>query len=210
MMEIKWREELLLNQQLGITDKPQITIADAIDKFLATKEGGLRYSGYATVAKSLRTHFINQNKNVDELITTDIYNYVEYQRQRGLMDSSLKTHMNFMRRMFAYLKDLDYKMPPACSFPSLKSTKSRTRVPTDSEIEKILAELEPLHQAAFSHSVIQSRQDAYDLAIVLIDMGLRKNEAIIIPWTAVDFKNNVIHIYRPKVKNQSLIPMTYR
>ena len=159
---------------------------------------------HARLKNKIKRYFINQKKNVDELITTDIYNYVEYQRQRGLMDSSLKTHMNFMRRMFAYLKDLDYKMPPACSFPSLKSTKSRTRVPTDSEIEKILAELEPLHQAAFSHSVIQSRQDAYDLAIVLIDMGLRKNEAIIIPWKAVDFKNNVIHIYRPKVKNQSL------
>ncbi|MGN7874369.1 site-specific integrase [Roseateles sp. 22389] len=54
------------------------------------------------------------------------------------------------------------------------------------------------------------RQDAYDLTILLIDTGARYSEIAQIEWKAIDLAKGEIHLYRSKVKNESVLALTKR
>ncbi len=57
---------------------------------------------------------------------------------------------------------------------------------------------------------VKARQAARDIFIVMIDGGFRINEASVLQWSDIDFKNSVIYLYRSKVSNDDFIPMTNR
>ena len=54
------------------------------------------------------------------------------------------------------------------------------------------------------------RQDNYDLVILLLDTGARYGEIAGITWDRIDMEENTINLWRPKVKNESIICMTRR
>jgi len=54
------------------------------------------------------------------------------------------------------------------------------------------------------------RQDNYDLVILLLDTGARYGEIAGITWDRIDMEENTINLWRPKVKNESIICMTSR
>ena len=56
----------------------------------------------------------------------------------------------------------------------------------------------------------RTRHAARDIFIFMIDGGFRVNEASKMKWSDIDFDNNVIYLYRSKVSNDDLIPMTNR
>lgn len=56
----------------------------------------------------------------------------------------------------------------------------------------------------------QHRQDNYDLVVLLLDTGARYSEIANIIWDRIDLEDKVIHLWRPKVRNESIIYMTRR
>jgi len=54
------------------------------------------------------------------------------------------------------------------------------------------------------------RQDNYDLVVILLDTGARYGEIANITWDRIDLEQRLIHLWRPKVRNESIIYMTGR
>ena len=53
-------------------------------------------------------------------------------------------------------------------------------------------------------------QDNQDLVVILLDTGARLNEVQRLEWKQVDLEKRQIHLWRPKVKNESVLFMTDR
>jgi integrase len=56
----------------------------------------------------------------------------------------------------------------------------------------------------------QHRQDNYDLVVLLLDTGARYSEIANIAWDRIDLDQRLIHLWRPKVRNESIIYMPAR
>ena len=56
----------------------------------------------------------------------------------------------------------------------------------------------------------RKRHDNYDLVVMLLDTGARYSEIANITWDRIDMDNRAINLWRPKVKNESVIYMTNR
>ena len=53
-------------------------------------------------------------------------------------------------------------------------------------------------------------QDAYDLVVILLDTGARYGEIAGLEWKQVDAERRIIRLWRPKVRNESVLFMTDR
>ena len=45
---------------------------------------------------------------------------------------------------------------------------------------------------------------------MLLDTGARHSEISHITWKSIDLKAGAIHLYRPKVRNESILPISNR
>jgi len=68
--------------------------------------------------------------------------------------------------------------------------------------------LKPFHLR--DEEMKQSMKDVYELVVVLLDTGARYGEIANIEWSSIDLSDNAIHLWRPKVQNESVLYMTSR
>lgn len=140
--------------------------------------------------------------------------------QDGLSPRYINNELTFWISVFMKARD-DYNMAVDLStnFKRLKlSVNQKTRYLMTGEEERLLAELHPERdikgQPAYGdrHPETQQKlQDQYDLAIVLIDTGVRYSEAAGIQWSSVDTNGwTTINVYRNKVGNEGQLVMTDR
>ena len=54
------------------------------------------------------------------------------------------------------------------------------------------------------------KQDAYDFVVMLLDTGARHTEIAELPCSAINLEKGTITLYRPKVRNESVLFMTDR
>ncbi len=52
--------------------------------------------------------------------------------------------------------------------------------------------------------------DVHDLVILLLDTGARYSEVANLEWRQIDLDERAIHLWRPKVQNESVLYMTDR
>ncbi len=115
------------------------------------------------------------------------------------------------------MKKLGY-LVPNIDFADIKkdskvrSHKGKLRYLSADEEAALLHELHPDTpvRGCGSEQHREARQDAYDLAILLLDIGGRYGELAKLEWKQVDLTNNVIHLFRSKVTNESVLHMTTR
>jgi len=115
-------------------------------------------------------------------------------------------------------------VPELLEYPKLKTTKGRTRVLSREEVQAIENELNPdkdffrlytktidgksqtkLRKVTLSDESKQFRQDAHDLFILFCATGARFTEISKLEWQQVNMKHGTIHLYRPKVDNESVL-----
>ena len=82
------------------------------------------------------------------------------------------------------------------------------------EEQRLLAELDPTNiikgVGEDDEIVLQARQDAYDLVVALLDTGARYSEIAKLPLDEIGLQKRQVMIWRTKVENASIIPMTNR
>ena len=140
--------------------------------------------------------------------------------REGLSPRYINNELTFWVSVFMKARD-EYNMAVdlSANFKNIKmSTQDKTRYLMTGEEERLLAELHPERdikgQPRFGdrHPETQQKlQDQYDLAIVLIDTGVRYSEAASIQWSSVDTTGwTTINVYRTKVGNEGQLVMTDR
>ncbi len=140
-------------------------------------------------------------------------------KAEGYSQNSRRTELSVLSAAYHTAKDAGFIVTEPLEFP-LERVTSKLRWLTEEEEERFLAELDPRRGIMRSNTtapyqivgkVQEMQQDAYDLAIFLLDTGCRCSEVSSVPWSYIDTKNwQVINIYRSKVGNEGELAITPR
>lgn len=212
-MERDWRAEIHAREELG--ELQRIKVVDALAAYVNEKSntGSSRYAE-------------NNTKILNTLFPTDLYfdevkdwHLVRFKAKRegdGISPQTIKHNFQSLRSAWQWAKDNGYSVKPL-EYPKIKLRKHRLRYLSLEEENCLLHQLDPQremrHRPAYENRPEKERrqsQDMYDLVVLLLDTGARYSEIANIEWTRIDLDLRVIHLWRPKVRNESIIYMTSR
>src|SRR5204862_407632 len=102
-------------------------------------------------------------------------------------------------------------------FPKVKVNKGKLRYLTFDEEKRLLAAIDPKRDvkglAPYSQRTKLMRRemhDLYDFIVLLLDTGARFGEIATLKWSQINLDQGTIALWRPKVRNESVIYMTDR
>lgn len=206
--EAKKRTELQQQALFGV--KQSLTIQQALQLYLDSCENSGEYDNIATrvnkllgtkqnkVREVVEIHGLDQDKQFHKITDGDIQRLVFARRQEGVADATILAELTALSQAIKLVKRLQYAVPEVDFAAikrgsSVKPSKGRDRFITAEEEQRLLA---------------QMSGDTKDLTTLLFSTGARYSEIAELPWTAIDINRREIHIYRSKVKNTSVFPMT--
>jgi integrase len=163
------------------------------------------YGTLVTAANRFKAYF--SEIILDEISNRNLSRRVEYERQRGIKDITIRLWSRQSNKICRIAKRRGYHTPEYewCEW-NIKD--KPIRYLTDNEEQRILKELDPSQIKDPTHK--KARQAVRDIFILMVDGGFRIDEASTLQWSDVDFDNSVIYLYRTKVSNDDFIPMTNR
>lgn len=212
-LEREWRRELHARAFLG--KRERITIADAVAAFCRTKAGTPNHRNLSIQSGHLDRLF-RTVRYLDAVSSEDIERLKRDREREGAGPASIRHLMNLLRASWKHAKRLGYQVSDL-DFPAIKIPKHRLRYLTSAEERRLLAELDPrrdvkrLAPYAERHpSLVQAMWDAYDLVVLLLDTGARYSEIAGLEWRQVDLDPRTLHLWRPKVQNESVLYLTDR
>lgn len=235
-IEASARMALVENEHLGMAIP--LTIKQAFSKFLTAKKTHSRIATYKTNLnklvgiyslhrfggdKTLKVAGLDPNSNINDLTLEDVGRIVVDRRDiHKHTNSVIRSEISMLFMVNDFIATMGY---PKLKFTrkdvvnsfNLHDKKKPIIYLTADEQERLLQELDPENiDPGFNRSgqrysqLLERRTDAYDLTILLLDIGGRINEVQTLTWDKIDFDNKTIHLVRPKVSNQSFIRMTDR
>jgi integrase len=212
-MEVDLRAKLHAQQFRG--KRESITLGEAIKGHIATKEGLPSYGtlrGHRIAAE--RT--LDMQKPLEELTSSDMERFKRDRETGGAAAQTVKHSLNLIRGAWKRARRLGYATSEL-EFPSVKLPKFRLRYLSEEEERRLLKELDPKRDgngfrphALRDAETQRSLQDAYDLAVLLLDTGARYSEIANIEWVRIHMDQREIHLWRPKVQNETILYMTDR
>lgn len=212
-IEREWKDEIHLIEELG--ERPRIKLRDAFTEYLDHKLGTKGHQYVQTNVNTVNERF-NVDMYVDEIRNWHLSNFKSLREKEGAAAQTIKHNFQIIRSAIAWAKDHGYLVKQV-DFPKLKLPKHRLRYLSDEEESRLLADLDPKHHRPFrpdyeKRPAEENRkyQDNYDLVVVLLDTGGRYSEIANLKWSAIDIENSTINLWRPKVRNESIIYMTSR
>ena len=213
-LEKQWRDEII---ESGMTGKREhITVEKALELFVESKKKQASRSNLPSIVRHILSH-IDPKMRLFDLRLSHVSKL-----QLALLDKvSLLTAKHILSNLRAAINVADsfgYITSPGWKFPSLVAPKGRLMFLSDEQEAKLLKELDPyasrpgIPENFMNRPPLLLRQleDSYAIVVALLDTGMRIGELITLTWKDVDFKANVIRVYRHKVKNESVITMTKR
>ena len=212
-LERGWRQQIHALFELG--ERERITLKDALTGYEESRlqTGSERYATHG--AKLLNDKFPT-DLFLDEIQPWHLNHFKTQREKEGCAAQTIKHNFQVIRSSYQWAKDSGF-MVKDLEFPKLKVDNKRLRFLTMEEEKRLLAELEPSidlpNRPAFERRSIKekrSRQDNYDLVILLLDTGARYGEIATLTWDRINLKESTINLWRPKVKNESIIYMTSR
>lgn len=212
-MEREWRDQIHAGLELG--ELEQITLKDAMDGYRNSKKGTnsekFIKNGESVLNDKFPTHLY-----LDEIQPWHLSKFKSVREQEGSAPQTIKHNLQIIRSTYGWAKENGYKVKDL-EYPKIKIENKRLRYLSLEEEKKLLDELDPTIDLPYrppyeyrSEKENQSRQDNYDLVVMLLDTGARYGEIAKLTWDRVDLVEGFINLWRPKVKNESIIYMTSR
>ncbi|WP_444920873.1 tyrosine-type recombinase/integrase [Microbulbifer sp. CnH-101-G] len=212
-MEREWKEEVHRIEELG--ERPRITLRDAFAEYVKQKEG-TGSSLYTTTNVKVVSERMDVSLHLDELRDWHLTKLKSLREQEGAAGQTIKHNFQVIRASIGWARDHGY-MVKDLTFPKVKLPKHRLRYLSQEEEGRLLHELDPKRKRAYrpdyeSRPIAENRryQDNYDLVVILLDTGARYSEIANIKWSSIDIENGSINLWRPKVRNESIVYMTTR
>lgn len=212
-MEVQLRAQVHAQTYMG--HKPSLTVGEALNRFVGQKEGAANYRNLVGHARAIQRS-IQGSLQLDNVTSGNLDTFIRARQGEGIGLQALKHGLNTLRGAIDLAKRQGYRTPDLY-FPTIRVPGGRLRYLTGNEESSLLAALDPeragkgLSQAETRSPEMQAAlQDLYDLVILLLDTGARCGEISRLEWRQVDFDQQAIHLWRPKVRNEALIFMTRR
>ncbi len=212
-MEREMKVKIHSHQILG--EKETIHFSDVMDMYLKSREGHPNHPSLTSQSRTLNrlfpvSHYLHDISNLD------IEVFVQKRLREGVCNSTIVHIFNLIRGTWKYGRKMGYQTNELI-FPILKLPKHRLRYLTTKEEQRLLAELNPkrdVNGLPLNHerpeTVRKLMEDNYHLVILLLDTGARYSEIATIEWDSINLKTKEIRLWRPKVKNESILYMTER
>jgi integrase len=195
--------------------KPSLSLAEALNRFAATKTGT---PNHRNVLGHIRTilRVIPGPTLLERLSSDQIEAYCQSRRDAGIGSQALKHGIAALKGAIGLARRQGYLVADV-AFPTVKLSAGRLRYLSPTEEAALLRELEPNRQlnglskhTSRSPEMMAVLQDLYDLIVVLLDTGARCGEIRALEWPQIDLEKRAIRLWRPKVRNESVIFMTER
>jgi integrase len=209
-IERKWYNEIIENQEFNIQE--EISIAAALDQYLKLKIGTGSY-----INNSAQVKYIKANMDCSRLLsslTSADCEWLKQKRAESSAEQTVKHTLNVLRCTWKNSKSLGYHVSDI-GFPKIKVTNGKTRYMTDTEVQRLFDELNPFREGhglapyqQRSNHMKRMMWDNHDLVKLIAFTGARHKEIAHLKWNQVDLSSKTINLYRPKVKNESIIHMT--
>jgi integrase len=201
--------------RLFLGHKPTTTLGDALTRFAAQKAGTPNHRNVVGHIRTI-TRVIPALTPLERLSSDQIEEYRQARLDTGIGPQALKHGLNVLRGALGLARRQGYLVAEV-NFPAVRLSAGRLRYITPEEEARLLAELDPDRQLnglsrhrPRSPDMTAALQDLYDLIVTLLDTGARCGEIRALEWTQVDLDTRTIRLWRPKVRNESVIFMTGR
>lgn len=212
-MEREWRDQIHVTSELG--ERERITLKNALIGYEESRKGtgSERYSrqGARLLNEKFPTHL-----HLDEIQPWHLAKFKSMREKEGCAAQTIKHNFQVIRSACQWAREHGYSVKDL-EYPKLKVDNKRLRFLSIEEEKRLLKELDPKtplpSRPVFENrpdSEKQARQDNYDLVILLLDTGARYGEIASLTWDRINLEESYINLWRPKVKNESIIYMTSR
>jgi len=212
-IEREWK--VLIHSQQYLGEKESISFKDIMIQYIETKENTPNHVTLVSRCRIL-TKYFPINRKLHELSNNDINNFLKIRIKQSVTNQTIKKDFDLIRGSWKYGKKLGYQYSDI-EFPTLKMEKHRLRYLSLDEEKRLLSELNPYRED--TGTVLSSKRptqikqdmiDVYDLVIILIDTGARYSEISKIGWDSINLTDKTIRLWRPKVRNESVLYMSDR
>jgi len=191
----------------GRTVPRDLTVAEAVAEYLASKKGAYAPQTFQGVSATFNCHVIPLlgPRRLASLVPSDFVGYQDTRVRENAAPSSINHEMQVIRTMLNTLirwEWLERNPLPIGSVPRLKAPKNRTDFLTPDEWKAFLAAIEGTPDA--KPSVFRSFTSARSKIPVfqfLLFTGARLGEALSLRWEAVDLDRGRITLNRPKTSS---------
>lgn len=173
--------------------KQDFTIGQAVDYCLKTQWQS--FAGNIHYHTDTILNFFGRDKKVNTITQVDISDFVSTCRNAGLQDSTINVHLSKLATIFNRLLEdeiIDKKI-------KVKKIKLRSK-----EKNIVSHEMEEVFLSKLKKEVHR------DLVILLLETGLRINEALNLKKEHIDLHEGFIYIYINKTDTPRAVPITSR
>ncbi len=212
-LEREWKRQLHNQEFLGTRERAKIR--QVLDDFINSKKGTPNHRNLYSHRKTLIRLF-KIDRYLDEITSQDLERLKRDRLKEGSSPATVKHTFNVIRGMWKYRRKMGYQVNDL-EFPEFKGTRHRLRYLSVDEERRLLKELDPRREGRGLKpyperidEIKQSMKDVFDLVVILLDTGARYSEIANIEWSSIDLSENAIHLWRPKVQNESILYMTNR
>lgn len=173
--------------------KQEFTLGQAVDYCLKTQWQS--YCGAIHYHTNAILKFFGKDKKINTITQMDISEFINSCRNAGLQDSSINVHLSKLATIFNRLLEdeiIDKKI-------KVKKIKLRSK-----EKNIISQEMEEVFLSKIKKEVHR------DLVVLLLDTGLRVNEALNLRKEHIDLQEGFLYIYANKTDTPRAVPITSR
>lgn len=172
-------------------EEKKYSINKAIDLYLNySKLHKKDYIHDISKTKSIKNFF--KNKNIDDILTKDIENYIKYLRlEKKLSNATINRYLAALKKMFniAIANEMLHRNP-CVNIKKLKENNEKIRYLTIEE-EKRLFEVLPEH--------------IKPIVVCALQTGMRRSNILNLRWEQIDFEYNFIEIEKQENKGHKII-----
>jgi integrase len=213
LIEADWRRKLIEQDMFGTRDR--ISLAEAFRLFCESKTELADHSNLVRNA-SVIVDFLHCRRFLDELTTGDIERLRLDMQAKGYQNQTTKHRIATVRGAIKYCSRMGYQIPTV-EYPTLRISKGKLRYLSFDEEKRLLEAVDPYRTVKGlppydqrTKETVREMHDLHDFLIMLIDTGARYSEISTLQWQRVDLASKSLSLWRPKVKNESILYMTDR
>jgi integrase len=212
-LEAKWRNDLIRSEYLGI--KPSIRLDACIKQCLDYKSHLANIYNIARHGEVIKKR-IAGNPYIHQITNRDVEKIHLGMKKEGYSLQTIKHILLMFKQSIDYSKKLGYNSP-TLDYPKIALPKHKLRYLSVEEEKRLLEAIDPRRPIKYKKQFEErnaefnkTQIDHYDLVVMLLDTGARFSEIATLPWEAINFEERSIRLWRPKVRNESILYMTDR
>lgn len=207
------------------TDRDHITVKQAIEQYFNDNAHRTIPKTYSVcrhktigdltnnrTGKKMRVACLKEDMHINEVRERDVQALITSRFKEGVSAATIIYELVFISQVIKHVKRLGY-LVPTIDFAELKKanklqpSKGRLRTITDEEHLRIVEQLN-INLPTDTPITKMQRLSMLHFYLLSRNLGTRAGELRALKWADVDMEAKTISLYRPKVRNESVLGMS--